>query len=136
MKPVAFFVAGTPIPKGSTRSFIPKGWNRAITTAANTKTKPWQQAVGSIAAEVYRGELIQGAVALDLRFLFLRPKSAKKRTYLTVKPDLGKLARTIEDALTGTIYRDDAQITESTLSKEYTSRDPGVHVVVTPLEED
>ncbi len=38
---VKFTVYGRPVPQGSTRSFIPKGWTRAVITTDNKKLKPW-----------------------------------------------------------------------------------------------
>jgi len=41
----------------------------------------------------------------------------------TGKPDVLKLARAIEDALTGAVYKDDSQIVMEMLSKEYGTED-------------
>jgi Holliday junction resolvase RusA-like endonuclease len=46
----------------------------------------------------------------------LRPKAPRRHT---TKPDVLKLARAIEDALTGIVYQDDAQIVCEQLEKYY-----------------
>jgi Holliday junction resolvase RusA-like endonuclease len=58
-------------------------------------------------------------VRLWLTFQFVRPKSAKNRPLMVVKPDLDKLVRGVCDALTGVIYHDDAQVVEIIASKRY-----------------
>ena len=41
----------------------------------------------------------------------------------TVKPDLTKLLRAVEDALTGVVWRDDSQIIHQAVTKEYADAD-------------
>ena len=111
--PLAFTVYGTPIPKGSTKAFVPKGWKRAIVTSDNPRTKPWQEAVMHAAIEaIASSPPLEGAVFLSLRFYLPRPKSAPRRvTMATKKPDLDKLVRAVKDGLTRAgVYRDDSQV--------------------------
>jgi Holliday junction resolvase RusA-like endonuclease len=49
-----------------------------------------------------------------------------------VKPDATKLLRAVEDAMTGTVYRDDAQVVEQFVSKRYGDSE-GVKVTVWTL---
>lgn len=113
---------GVPAPKGSTRSFVPKGWTRAITTGANPKTKPWQEAVKQAALDA-RGDAlpIEEPVALFVRFYLPRPKSTPKRiTQQAKKPDLDKLLRSTKDALKDAgLYRDDALVVVAVASKHF-----------------
>ena len=51
--------------------------------------------------------------------------------YPVTRPDALKLARAVEDALTGIIWLDDAQIVEEHLTKRW-SDEEGVHVTVDP----
>jgi crossover junction endodeoxyribonuclease RusA len=107
-EPVIAFVAGVPAPKGSTRAFVVR--DRAVTTNANAKTKPWQQSVEWVVRDEV-GRLTGGrilypkpdAVSLALRFVLPRRNSEPKRITPphTRKPDLDKLARSVMDALTG-----------------------------------
>jgi crossover junction endodeoxyribonuclease RusA len=113
--PLRFVVFGVPIPKGSARAFIPKGWTRPIITAANAKSKPWQESVVAAAREALAGaEPIADPVALTVSFYLPRPKSAPKRiTKPAKKPDLDKLLRCIKDGLTRAgVYHDDSQVVE------------------------
>lgn len=50
------------------------------------------------------------------RVFRLRPSAPE---FPTVKPDVLKLARAVEDALSGVVYRDDAQIVSEALQKIY-----------------
>lgn len=123
---LAFTVYGTPIPQGSTRAFIPKGWSRPLITAANSKTKPWRQEIASTAlAEIERQRFaprMEGPVSLTAYFFFERPKSLSKSLISkTTKPDIDKLLRALQDALTGIAFKDDSQITGVTVGKTFGS---------------
>ena len=59
-------------------------------------------------------------VSIVMDFYLARPVSIpKKRREMVVKPDLSKLIRSTEDAMTGIVYADDAQIVEMTVKKHY-----------------
>ena len=68
---------------------------------------------------------------VSLGFAFLRPKSVskKKRPYVTVKPDVDKLARAVLDAMTGVVFRDDAQVVKLEVEKQYSAM-AGVGIAV------
>jgi crossover junction endodeoxyribonuclease RusA len=120
-----FTVYGVPVPQGSSRAFIPKGWSRPIITAANSKTKPWRQEIAGTCKNVLGGSTPAGSdrpVSVKIAFYFDRPKSTKKSVrYKTTKPDLDKLARAVLDALTGIAFDDDSQVTNLALSKHFGS---------------
>lgn len=122
-----FTVIGNPIPQGSTRAFIPKGWNRPIITAANSKTKPWRQEIAGCAlAEMKKQGFSQCGknvpVTVGATFYFEKPKSAGKRVlHKVTKPDLDKLLRSALDALTGIVFVDDSQVTECRIAKRFGS---------------
>lgn len=122
-----FMVIGEPIPQGSTRAFLPKGWSRPIITSANKKTKPWRQevahtAVCAISAYGFVPLMSGEPVEIKTTFFFEKPKSKKKSDiFKTSKPDLDKLFRSIADALTGIAYKDDSQIVKWSGSKQYGS---------------
>lgn len=120
-KTIAFVVFGTPVPQGSTRAFIPKGWNRPVITAANTKTKPWKQQIsGAAAAQNVHPFPKETSVAIVLDFYLAKPASVpKRRSRPCVKPDLDKLVRAVFDAVTGIVFHDDAQIVDVTARKHY-----------------
>ena len=131
---IEFTVHGHPQQKGSKRSIrMPNG--RVATVDMNQRARAWQDAVSTAAAEAYQGELLNGPVKLGVRFCFARPKShygtgknsgilkssASKQHAKT--PDLDKLLRTLGDALTGIIVRDDSQIAYVVAEKVYANQD-------------
>jgi crossover junction endodeoxyribonuclease RusA len=122
---LSFTVFGTPVPQGSSRAFIPKGWTRAVITSANSKLKPWRQEIaGTAKAEMEsRGlALCLGAVRLEAKFFFDRPKSLKKSAlHKVTKPDVDKLLRALGDSLTGIVFKDDSQICECVVLKAFGS---------------
>jgi|SRR6266850_3262278 len=119
-----FTVVGTPIPQGSLKAFMPKGWTRPVLTADNKKTKPWRQLVAVACQRELRGDLPAGngvPMRVELEFYFDRPQSVKKWADKTTKPDIDKLARSILDALTGVAFEDDSQVTELRCVKAFGS---------------
>lgn len=136
-------VRGTPAPQGS-KSF--KGMSkagRAILTESSKKVRPWRQDVKA-AAEHLRActgaPPIDGPVVCRMTFTLPKPTSAPKRrrTYPMRTPDLSKLARSTEDALTEAgIWTDDARVIGYTkLWKTYPMEDvdaldtPGVVIEI------
>lgn len=134
---IAFTVPGEAQPAGSKRGFPFNRANGSTGVAisdANPKSKSWQHAVRTAAEEAYQGPLLEGPIRLTVQFFRVRPKghfgSGKNANVLkpsapawpTSKPDTSKLLRGLEDALTSTIWRDDAQIVEQTASKHYGER--------------
>lgn len=117
-------VYGTPVPQGSTKAFLPKGWKRPIITSDNTKLKPWRQAI----VDEARGWAAKHGpwtreVALELYVVFYlrRPASAPRRVVEPTKlPDLDKLVRAVGDGLTDAgVWTDDAQVVEISARKAY-----------------
>lgn len=114
--PIRLIVRGMPAPQGS-KSF--KGMSnagRAILTESSKKVRPWRQDVKA-AAELWRERTgaapIDGPVVVRMTFTLPKPVSApkKRRTYPMRTPDLSKLARSTEDALTDAgIWTDDARV--------------------------
>ena len=143
---IEFFVPGKPSPGGSKRGFFIKSINRVVLTPACKNTKPWMATVSSFAKEAYKGALLTRAVELQMSFRILRPKShfgtGKKvdvvresaPMYSIVRPDLTKLERSTEDALTGIIWRDDSQVAVKHTEKRYVERDCGVWISITGNE--
>jgi len=109
------------------------------------KLKPWRQDVARAARLAYSGPLLVGAVKVSMMFSRSRPKghfgtgrnAGKLKPWAeearpTTKPDVLKLARAVEDALTGVVWRDDSQVVEETLSKVWGT--PGVAVRIESLD--
>ena len=125
------FVRGDAKPKGSKRAFIVK--NHAVLVDANKDTKSWQYLVSETLTQEYQHAPMCEPVEVTLLFYLHQPKTCPKRKWPYVKPDVDKLARTILDALTGTVIIDDAQVISLTTEKRY-GLIPGVEIEVHPLE--
>lgn len=130
---IEFFVPGIPKPGGSKRAFYVKKLNRAvITDAGGASTKEWRQQVAAFARDAYNGPLLDGAMTVTMQFFMPRPKghSGSKGIkpsaplYPATKPDVLKLARSTEDALTGIIWRDDCTTVSLSLDKQYADSRP------------
>lgn len=87
----------------------------------------WRSTIG-LAAKAQGARKIEGAVAIELDFQVLKPRTVK-RAMPTVPPDLDKLIRAALDALTGIVYLDDSQVVEIRSSKSY-AEEPGVDISV------
>jgi len=61
----------------------------------------------------------EGPIAVWVTFIRPRPKSAPKREWFTVKPDLDNLEKPTLDCMSGVLFGDDAQIIEKHSYKVY-----------------
>lgn len=149
MTKVEFTVYGKPAQMGSKKAFVRGG--RAIITDDNSqKRKQWANAVSTVAAEEMAGrDLITVPVWLQASFYFARPKShfgsGKNADVLKDSapvehgqtPDLDKLLRCLNDALTGVVFRDDSLVSHVVCRRLWTTGQERCEVLVTlPYEED
>lgn len=140
-------VYGIPAPQGSKKALRNKHTGKTVTVEQSPNLAPWRQDVKAAAEAVLdalgRPSPFQGAVIARMVFSFARPASVKraKRPFPSVTPDLSKLLRGVEDALTAAgVWEDDARVVEYTrLAKVYCNEDPdaldrpGVSIVILPL---
>lgn len=129
-EPLTFTVHGRPQPAGSKR-IVPAGGKkggRPIVVDDAKRSRPWKQDVAAAARDALGDrELVTGPVALELTFYVARPKGhygarglkPSAPAWPTVRPDVLKLTRAVEDALTGQVWRDDAQVVDERLLKKY-----------------
>jgi Holliday junction resolvase RusA-like endonuclease len=136
---IEFCVYGTPRPGGSKRAF--RRGAHVHVVDANPKAADWKLRVEQVAGETMNGrELLHGPLSVSFVFTVTRPKShygakglrPSAPRFPTTRPDVLKLARSTEDACTGLVWRDDAQIVLERLRKEY-GEQAGVHVHVWEL---
>ena len=113
-----FTVLGKPAPQGSKRHV-----GRGVMVESSKRCKPWRQDVRHTALDLRPDDWyanMDAAIALSVVFVFARPKS-HFRANGQLKPsapphctgrigDVSKLVRAVEDAMTGILYNDDAQI--------------------------
>lgn len=127
MSELTFTVLGRPQPQGSARG-VPvkrKGGKMGIAvTTDNPKLHSWRQDVGYKALQARPGDCItferDEPLMVTYTFFLAPPKKMPKgRTRPVVKPDVSKLIRGAEDAMTGIVYVDDAQIVTTTAEKQY-----------------
>lgn len=129
---VAFTVLGKAEPAGSKRAFRHSKTGRVMVADANVRAKPWQSVVAAAGHEAMAGRaLLDEPLWVSFTFWQPRPKGhygtgrnrgvlrASAPDYPMTRPDVLKLARGVEDALTGVCWRDDALIVTETLRKVY-----------------
>ncbi|MGH7129690.1 MAG: RusA family crossover junction endodeoxyribonuclease [Planctomycetaceae bacterium] len=152
--PITIEVFGKPQPAGSKRSLVPvdrhgepyrKAGRIVVSTVDdNPRAKDWQRIVADAAARTCTGPPLTGPLSVSMTFFRTRPKShygsgrnsgvlkASAPAHPTNRPDLLKLARAVEDALTGIVWCDDAQVVIESLQKKWDEK-PGVSIAVLPL---
>ena len=140
---IDFQAFGLPAPGGSKTTGVRKNGQRFVRDSSQ-RAAPWKAHVARAAVEAM-GErpLLEGPLLLRVTFTIDRPlrhfgarglrPSAPPRPI--VRPDLTKLLRPVEDALTGIVWHDDAQVVVQLAEKRY-GNPVGVHVVVQAYERD
>lgn len=150
MTSIRFQVLGKPQPAGSKKGFVNPKTGKVIITEDAKKSKPWKQEVASTAEHAVSGD--EGwtvcdprPMRLEVAFILARPKGhfgtgrnagtvrESAPRYPATKPDATKLLRAVEDALTGVVWRDDAQVVEQAAWKIY-GEPERVEIKVTVLE--
>jgi len=124
-------VYGQPAPQGS-KKFVGRPGGRGIMIESSAKVKPWREAVkqaaltaieeGALSLERHCNGGIHGPVRMVVTFTVPKPKSAPKTriTWPDRKPDLSKLVRSTEDALTDAgVWEDDARVIRCWATKVY-----------------
>lgn len=142
-----FFIPGIARTSGSHKTV------QGRITHAGDYTKQWMDTIGwFVLKEVGRMCLLEGPIKLtlifykerpqgDFRVRQGRPSKLLKSTappYPIKRPDLTKLIRAAEDALTKVIWKDDSQVVVLEGHKEFCSGDqkPGVYIKIEEVVED
>lgn len=127
-------VPGVPGPQGSKRHV---GGGRMV--ESSKKVKPWRTAVMTVAKASIPAdwEALDGPLYAEIGFHLPRPKSAPKTVDIPAirYPDVSKLVRATEDALTQAgVWSDDARLVRELSTKRYSVGpdlpriyDPAVH---------
>ena len=90
----------------------------------------WKRTVQSQVLTIKPPSLLTGALSVRMIFHLARPKSLPKKIVHHVrKPDAENCAKAILDYMTGLIYRDDSQVEELYVRKQY-SAEPGVEIEI------
>jgi Holliday junction resolvase RusA-like endonuclease len=150
---IEFDVYGMPGPQGSKRHV---GGGRMIESSA--KVKPWREDVraaclmvmfdllrdGFQSQPLVDGPLYPLDCPLRVRMIFTLPKPAsapkRRQTWPMRTPDLSKLVRSTEDAITSAgLWKDDARVVELVAAKRYPNEgedslaSPGCRICIEPL---
>ncbi len=132
---VVITVYGLPAPQGS-KSFKGMAGGHAILVESSKAVKPWREAVKSAALAActqpqneHGVGCISGPVNLYVTFTLPRPKSAKRGAKADKRPDLSKLVRSTEDALTDVgAWEDDSRVVCCVSRKMYAGDEGAMRV--------
>ena len=127
---VNFVVFGLPSPGGSKNAFVNKYTKKVcVVDAGGSKTKKWRGEVARSARKAMDGmDYLAPPLTLIIEFRVPRPMShyqADGQIKSTapwvpiVRPDVTKLLRSTEDAMTGIVWHDDAHICEQIITRTY-----------------
>lgn len=127
-------VNGIPAPQGSKRHV-----GRGVMVESSKRVKPWRDAVRSDAVKAMTTagiERLDGPIVAEMAFYFARPRShfrTGRNAHLlrdgapvapATVPDLSKLVRSTEDALTDAgVWADDSRVVRCISAKYYASAD-------------
>ncbi|HEY3021857.1 MAG TPA: RusA family crossover junction endodeoxyribonuclease [Solirubrobacteraceae bacterium] len=157
---LSFDVLGRPATAGSKKAIAIKRKGEFTGKVAviddARRGKPWREAVQAAAIHAVADQMPRGAqdgswfgggaLLLTVVFFLRRPKShfgtgrnarqlkPSAPRYPTTTPDCTKMIRAVEDALTGVIWRDDAQVVQTLAVKSYTDFDEPEHALVSIKE--
>lgn len=133
-----FTVIGVPAPQGS-KKFVGHAkaktpgakYGRAILVEMSKKVKPWRQDV-TAAALAARGDAVPMEGPIVVRMLFFLPKPLhapkNRKTYAMRAPDLSKLIRSTEDAITDAgVWMDDSRVVQTIAEKTYVGETLGIY---------
>jgi len=141
--PIEVWVPGIPQPGGSKTAFRHYTTGRMVVKDACKKNPAWKDTVKTFAVMAYRGAPLTTPLHVQFEFYVMRPQGhygtgrnagqvrSSAPTHPAVKPDVTKLVRSTEDALTGILWRDDTLIVKQVATKAYADK-PGVRITVSP----
>ena len=89
---------------------------------SDPKGVKYEKAIRDAVIQQYKGEPLEGPLVVNIVAIFKRPKTVDRAQH-TVKPDATNVAKAVEDALNGVLWKDDSQIVCLTIRKLYGDRD-------------
>lgn len=134
---IEFKVEGRPVPQPRPRVYrTATGKSKAVNSRQSINYKRIVKYAALSEMNKQRLTMTDRPLAMRLMFVFSPPKTYTKKKLEAVKsgelrytklPDADNLAKSVMDALNNVIYKDDSQIVELTVNKEYGNTD---HVAV------
>ena len=138
---LAFDVPGIPRPQGSKRGFARGG--KVVLLEMSKGLADWRSIVAYTAREKWMTRaLMEGPLEVGIVFIFPRPKShyiagnparglrPNAPLYHSGTPDLSKLLRSTEDALTGVVWKDDALVARYYPAEKRYGDSPGANITI------
>ena len=120
---IEIIVRGQPAPQGSKKFVGLTKAGRGLLIESSKKVKPWRQDVVAAAVLAMEGRaMLDGPLVATMTFTLPKPTSAPKtrRTWACRKPDLSKLVRSTEDALSDAgVWADDARVVSMVVHKVF-----------------
>lgn len=136
-----FIVPGEPIaqprPRASVIRFGKKYVPRLRECDDDHPVLPYKQTIASCAKDIIGLQAMGCAMGVELEFVRSRPESmiwkkkAMPREIFDGKPDIDNLTKSVLDALSGIIFKDDGQVFGLRASKWYAAGDETAHTKVT-----
>ncbi len=117
-KSFSFVVPGIPVAQPRQRLTVRTVSGRPLAinyTPAKSPVNQFKALCRMAAAKAYRGAPLTTAVAIEVTFVFPRPKSVRKkdgsaRLPHVSRPDLDNVLKSLLDALSGVTFLDDSQV--------------------------
>lgn len=133
---IQFSVHGEASGKGSLISGVGKKTGRVYSHSPKSTIR-WEARVAQEAQEAMKGEasLMEGPLAVIIRFRLPKPKSAKKNSLPDKRPDLDKLIRAVLDGMSKIVYKDDGQVTDLSVAKRYGEK-PMAEIWISEMNKD
>lgn len=133
MTPILINIPHEPVAQGRPR-FFSRG--NHVGAYDPLKSKNWKRTVMIYAKQQYQGDMLLGALLVEMCFFTKRPIGLKKSIVHNIKrPDITNYIKGIEDALNGIIYKDDSQIVTLLAYKQYaeSAGSVGVDILIKEL---
>lgn len=149
---ISFSVPGVPVQGGSKKAFPYRKQGKlriAITDVTGDRGKHWRAKTALAGAKAMQeaglDAPIRTAILFGVTFYMPRPKahygSGKNQCivknsaplHMIFMPDLDKLVRSTQDALSGVVWEDDRLIIDVNAKKFYAQKNPGAVINVTVL---
>lgn len=140
MQRLTLIIPGEPIPQPRQRHRVAtdrqgRAFSRNYTPAKHP-VREYKEAIQLIARSQFRDQPHEGPIRVHMVLLFPRPtrlvwkrKPMPREPKISV-PDCDNVAKSIQDALKGIVFRDDAQIFSVTIEKFYAAGDEQPHAEV------
>jgi crossover junction endodeoxyribonuclease RusA len=139
---ISLFIPGKPVPQGSGKAITSRSTNRAIFLHSNREQlKGFRAAVKAAVEKAGVTEPITGPVRVRCDFFLPRPKAHYRANgsrlridapvFPTTRPDVDKLLRAVNDALTEAgAWKDDSQVVLLNGAKFYASSEGELGTVI------